>query len=138
MTFITRGERAEFSRQRYSPAQLLAALHGGQALLGESAVLHGQFHLLLGGNGDFQPGLVVLLVVAHREGNIGAIGFHIGDRVPRVDAEGDALLLAGSVLELVGGPARYGAGIGVRKHLSGAADKSDALGIGDLIEGHHR
>ena len=78
------------------------------------------------------------LVVAYREGNVSAVGFHIGDGVARVDAEGNALLLAGGVPELVGGPARHGAGIGVRKHLSGAADKGNALGIGDLIEGHHR
>ena len=119
-------------------AQLLAALHGGHTLLGEAAVLHGQLHFFLCGNGDFQQGLVVLLVVAHREGNVSAVGFHIGDGITRVDAEGNALLLAGGVPELVGGPARHSAGIGVRKHLSGAVDKSDALGIGDLIEGHHR
>ena len=118
--------------------QLLAPLHGGQALLGEAAVLHGQLHFFLCGNGDFQQSLVILLVVAYREGNISAVGFHIGDGVARVDAEGDALLLAGGVPELVGGPARHGAGIGVRKHLGGAADKGDALCIGDLIEGHHR
>ena len=119
-------------------AQLLAALHGGHTLLGEAAVLHGQLHVLLCGNGDFQQGLVILLVGAYRKGNVRAVGLDIGNGVARVDAEGNALLLAGGVLELVGGPARHGAGIGVRKHLSGAADKSDALGIGDLIEGHHR
>ena len=119
-------------------AQLLAALHGGHALLGEAAVLHGQLHVFLCGNGDFQQSFVVFLVVAHREGHIRTVGLHIGDGVSRVDAEGDALLLAGGVLELVGGPARHRTGIGARKHLGGAADKGDAFGIRDLIEGHHR
>ena len=119
-------------------AQLLAALHGGHTLLGKAAVLHGQLHFFLCGNGDFQQGLVVLLVIAHRKGYVRAVGFHVGDGVARVDAKGDALLLAGGVLELVGGPARHRTGISVREHLGGAADKGDALGVGDLIEGHDR
>ena len=60
-------------------ADFRAALHGGHivTLLGKSAILHGQLHLLHGGNRHLQHSLIVFLIVAYRERNVHTVGLHI-------------------------------------------------------------
>ena len=117
-------------------AELLVALHGGQILLGEAAVLQGQLHLLLGRDGDLQLGLVVLLVIAHREGDLHPVGPDVGDGVAGGDAEGHRLLLPLGILELVGGRTRHRAPPCVRRDPGGAAQAGHPLQRFHRQEGH--
>ena len=129
-------ERGVFQTQVLR-ADLLAALHGGNALLREAAVVQRQLHLFVGGERYLQQRLVVLLVIAHREGDLGAVRPHVGDGIAGVDAEGHGLLSPGGILELIGRAAGDRARRCVREHLRAAAGAYQPLGVGNFIEGHH-
>ena len=119
-------------------ADLFAALHRGHiaALLRKTTVFHDQLRLFIGGKGHFQHGLIVLLVLAHREGYICAVHLHIGDGISGIDAKGHILLLTRSVLELIGCRARKRTCGSIGEHLGAASRANYIFCVGHLIKSH--
>ena len=135
----TRGKRRILQAQVFR-ADLFAALHRGHiaALLRETTVIHDQFHLFISRKGHFQHSFVVLLVLAHREGDRCAVRLHMGDGIAGIDAEGDILLLTRGVLELIGCRAGKGSGGSIGEHPGAAPGAHHIFRVGHLIERHRR
>lgn len=119
-------------------ADLFAALHRGHiaALLRKTTVFHDQLRLFIGRKGHFQHGLIVLLVLAHREGYICAVHLHIGDGISGIDAKGHILLLTRSVLELIGCRAGKRTGGSIGEHLGAASSANYIFCVGHFIKSH--